>query len=54
MGSDKEKYSTITIEDEEELEAKSIFSKTLEIPRIILTKNRRKKKNSDILFTNYY
>ena len=47
MGSDKEKYSTITIEDEEELEAKSIFSKTLEIPRIILTKNRRKKKNSD-------
>lgn len=48
MSSDKEKYSTITIEDDEEIESKSIFSKTLEIPRIILTKRNRKRKNADL------
>lgn len=47
-GSDKERYSTISIEDDEEIESKSIFSKTLEIPRIILTKNKKKRKNVDL------
>ncbi len=42
-GSDKEKYSTISISDDEENEEKSFFSKTLEIPKVILSKPKKKK-----------
>lgn len=43
--SDKEKYSTISINDEDENEEQSFFSKTLEIPKIILTNSRKRKKD---------
>ena len=45
LDSDKEKYSKINIEDDEEdVEEKSIFSKTLEIPKIMLAKRERKRR----------
>ena len=45
IDSDKERYSKISIEDDEEdVEEKSIFSKTLEIPKIMLAKRERKRR----------
>ena len=43
---DKEKYSKINIidDDDDELEDQSIFSKTIEIPKLILTKKNKKSK----------
>lgn len=41
-GSDKEKYSTISIADDDDFEEKSLISKTLEIPKIILSKPLRR------------
>ena len=39
---DKEKYSKINLNDEEdEIEEKSIFSKTLEIPKLFLEKKKK-------------
>ena len=43
---DKDRYSTITISDDDEIEEKSFIAKTLEIPKIILT-NRVKKQKKD-------
>lgn len=42
--SDREKYSTISISDDEDIEEKSIFSKTIEIPKIILSKREKRSK----------
>ena len=42
---DKEKYSKINLNDEEdEIEEKSIFSKTLEIPKLFLEKKKKSRK----------
>lgn len=45
---DKEKYSKIDIlDDDEEIEEKTIFTKTLEIPKLLLQNNSKKKKKVD-------
>lgn len=43
---DKERYSKINIadDDDDEIEEQSIFSKTIEIPKLILTKKSKKRK----------
>lgn len=42
-GSDKEKYSTISINDDDDNDERSFFSKTLEIPKVILKSKKKKK-----------
>ena len=46
---DKEKYSRINLEDDDdEIEEKSIFSKTIEIPKLILAKKGKRNKKIDL------
>lgn len=46
---DKEKYSKINLEDDdEEIEEKSIFSRTIEIPKLILAKKGKRNKKIDL------